>query len=88
MHTVGSISFLLLVIVSFILLCVVAFAGDDFWQRHDWKQRPGVTRSRGSVRETLGSIDLGRLFCVWLYRSWCLLLILTLAYFFGAKYVA
>jgi hypothetical protein len=88
MHAIGSMSFLLLLVISFVLLCVIAVAGDDFWNRHDWKLGIKSKSSSHPIQKIMEQTDLGRLFCVWLYRVWCALFFLTLLYFFGGKYVA
>ena len=87
MKALGALSFLMLVIVSFILLCVVAFASEDFKERHDWRQATNIALKSVGLNRAISSIDLGRLFCVWLYRVWVFLLITTLIYFFGGQYV-
>jgi hypothetical protein len=81
-HTIGAMSFLIFLVISFLLLTLIAFAGHDFWNRHDWLEIYNVDKHK-SLQER---IDLGRLMCVWLYRLWCLLLVLTILYILGGKY--
>ena len=88
MRAVGPMSFLMLIVLSFILLCVVAFAGDDFRKRHDWRPKKPSEEAERGAGNSMWEIDLGRLFCVWLYRFWWFILLVTLYYFFGGKNVA
>lgn len=90
MRAIGQLSFLMLIIASFVLICVIAFSGDDFWKRHDWRSKTSVGQHDPPSGEgaALSHIDLGRLFCVWLYRCWWLLAILTITYLVGGKYAA
>jgi hypothetical protein len=83
-HAIGVMSFLMFLVISFGLLCVIAFAGHDFWNRHDWLEPKVNSLTQKSLQER---IDLGRLVFFWLYRIWCLLFILTILYLFGGKYV-
>jgi hypothetical protein len=82
LHTIGAMSFLMFFVISFLLLTLIAFASHDFWNRHDWLKKISAEKHQ-SLQER---IDLGRLMCVWLYRLWCLLFVLTILYTFGGKY--
>ncbi len=66
MRELGQVSILLLVVFTFLLLCVIAFAGEDFRKRHDWR----IWVKEEDSRKFGASVDLGRLFCVWLLRVW------------------
>jgi hypothetical protein len=88
MHAIGFISILLLVMISFILLCVVAFTGDEFSKRHLWREMSRQNKSAGWNKTVNANVNLGRLFILILFRAWIVLLIVSLLYLFGAKYVA
>ena len=78
--------FIFFIILTPLLLGLVIISGKDFWSRHQW--RVPVKASGNRLADWMRSIDLGRLFCVWIFRAWLLFLALTLLYFFGGKYVA
>jgi len=87
MHAIGFISILLFVLVSFVLLCVIAFAGEEFSKRREWRVCDSK-KSQGPNVVVNSGIDLGRLFLLALARAWVALLALSMLYIFGAKYVA
>jgi len=88
MKALGSLSVLLLIIFSFLLLCLVAFSGDEFLDRHNWRN-PGKFGSgdKAGVNSVM-QVDLGRLLCIWVYRAWVFLLVAVCLYFVGGRYVA
>lgn len=80
MRAFGSLFVLFFLIFSFLLLCLVAFSGDEFWDRHNWRG-PGNSGSGGKVGVSRAmQVDLGRLLCVWVYRIWVSLLIIVCLY--------
>ena len=80
MKAFGASAFVLLIVVSFLLLCVVAFAGDEFRTRSNWQlQATGNWKVR---------TDLGRLFCLVLFRAWLALCGLNILFFAAVRYVA
>lgn len=82
MKTIGALSFFLLLVFSFLLICLIAFAPDDFRHRREW--RPAALRGKTNAEH----VDLGRLLCLWLYRLWLISLFLTIIYFMGGKHAA
>lgn len=76
MKALFQVSVLLTGMITFILLCVVSFSPDDFWNRH---LRSG------------GKLDSGRIFCVWIFRVWSAsllgsILLYAIYHFLGDKY--
>lgn len=88
MRVVGQLSFLAFCIVTFMLICVIAFAGDAFSERHNWRHLQRRSAATDRTEHVFRQIDLGRLFCLWLLRLWLLLFVIVVFYFFGGKYVA
>ena len=65
MNSLFAVCVLILGIMTFALLCVIAFSPDDFWNRNSI-----------SVKNLKGS-ESGCLFCLWYFRCWSVLAIVT-----------
>lgn len=75
MGAVAAVALIFVFIIGFMLLCIIAFSGDDFWQRNEWRVK--------SSKE----INPGRFFCFLLFRFWLLLILFSLIYYLWRRYV-
>ena len=66
------------------LIGLLVFTFSEFRQRHQWR----IPTSGQKGTHWGADIDLGRLFCLWVFRVWVLSLLLMAVFFLGAKYVA
>ena len=84
MRTLGAMSFLPFLASSAMLLALVSLTLGEFRERRNW--RIPAAEQQGS--HWGAGVNLGRLFCLWVFRIWAASTLCMAVFFLRAKHVA